>query len=64
MDTRASSTCAGSSAGVRTGRASVTILDNVHVDAYGDAVPLNQVASLSIPEPHAHRGAAVRSRRS
>ena len=38
-------------AGVRTGRASVTILDSVHVDAYGAKVPLNQVAGLSIPEP-------------
>jgi ribosome recycling factor len=38
-------------AGVRTGRASVAILDAVHVDAYGSSVPLNQVASLSIPEP-------------
>ena len=37
--------------GVRTGRASVTILDSVHVDAYGSQMPLNQVASLSIPEP-------------
>ena len=37
--------------GVRTGRASVNILDSVHVEAYGSAVPLNQVASLSIPEP-------------
>ena len=37
--------------GVRTGRASVTILDAVHVDAYGSSMPLNQVASLSIPEP-------------
>jgi ribosome recycling factor len=38
-------------AGVRTGRASVAILDPVHVEAYGTAMPLNQVASLSIPEP-------------
>jgi len=38
-------------AGVRTGRASVTILDAVHVDAYGSRVPLNQVAGLSVPEP-------------
>ncbi|MCA1559620.1 MAG: ribosome recycling factor [Acidobacteria bacterium] len=38
-------------AGVRTGRASVAILDAVHVEAYGAHVPLNQVASLSIPEP-------------
>jgi ribosome recycling factor len=37
--------------GVRTGRASVTILDTVHVEAYGSQMPLNQVASLSIPEP-------------
>jgi ribosome recycling factor len=37
--------------GVRTGRASVGILDTVHVDAYGTAMPLNQVASLSVPEP-------------
>jgi ribosome recycling factor len=31
-------------AGVRTGRASVNILDAVHVEAYGSAMPLNQVA--------------------
>jgi ribosome recycling factor len=37
--------------GVRTGRASVTILDTVHVEAYGSTLPLNQLASLSIPEP-------------
>src|SRR6187399_2234440 len=37
--------------GVRTGRASVTILDTVHIEAYGSMVPINQVASLSIPEP-------------
>jgi len=37
--------------GVRTGRASVGILDSVHVEAYGSHLPLNQVASLSIPEP-------------
>jgi ribosome recycling factor len=29
----------------------VTILDGVHVEAYGAKVPLNQVAGLSIPEP-------------
>jgi len=38
-------------AGVRTGRASVTILDAVHVDAYGTKMPLNQLAGLSVPEP-------------
>ena len=37
--------------GVRTGRASVNILDTVHVDAYGSSMPLNQVATLSVPEP-------------
>lgn len=37
--------------GVRTGRASVTILDSVHVDAYGARMPLNQLAGLSVPEP-------------
>jgi ribosome recycling factor len=37
--------------GVRTGRASVTILDAVHVDAYGSKMPLNQLAGLSVPEP-------------
>jgi ribosome recycling factor len=38
-------------AGVRTGRASVTILDGIHVEAYGSKMPLNQLAGLSIPEP-------------
>src|SRR3954468_1253785 len=37
--------------GVRTGRASVTVLDHVHVDAYGTKMPINQVATLSVPEP-------------
>lgn len=37
--------------GLRTGRASATILDPVHVDAYGSNVPLNQVAGVSVPEP-------------
>ncbi|HVC20756.1 MAG TPA: ribosome recycling factor [Vicinamibacterales bacterium] len=38
-------------AGVRTGRASVSILDGVQVEAYGTHMPLNQVAGLSVPEP-------------
>src|SRR3984893_4470911 len=38
-------------AGVRTGRASVTILDSIHVDAYGSKMPLNQLAGLPVPEP-------------
>jgi ribosome recycling factor len=37
--------------GVRTGRASVAILDGVHVEAYGSRMPLNQLAGLSVPEP-------------
>ena len=37
--------------GLRTGRASVSILDPVHVEAYGSLMPLNQVAQLSVPEP-------------
>ena len=38
-------------ANVRTGRASTGMLEVVHVEAYGTKMPLNQVASLSIPEP-------------
>lgn len=36
---------------VRTGRATTGLLDGVHVEAYGSKMPLNQLASLSIPEP-------------
>src|SRR6476620_8231660 len=38
-------------AGVRTGRASVTMLDGIQVEAYGAKMPLNQIAGLSVPEP-------------
>src|ERR1041385_1408899 len=38
-------------ANVRTGRASVGLLDQVQVEAYGSKMPVNQVATLSIPEP-------------
>jgi ribosome recycling factor len=38
-------------AGVRTGRASTALLDHVHVEAYGSKMPMNQVATLSVPEP-------------
>jgi ribosome recycling factor len=38
-------------AGIRTGRASVGILDSIRIDAYGTKLPLNQVATLSVPEP-------------
>lgn len=37
--------------GLRTGRASVSLLDPVSVDAYGSKMPLNQVGSVSAPEP-------------
>jgi ribosome recycling factor len=36
--------------GLRTGRASVHLLDTIHVTAYGASMPLNQVASVSAPE--------------
>jgi ribosome recycling factor len=37
--------------GIRSGKASPTLLDVVRVDAYGSTVPLNQVAMVSAPEP-------------
>jgi len=37
--------------GLRTGRASTHMLDPVMVDAYGAQMPLNQVASVTVPEP-------------
>ena len=36
--------------GLRTGRASITLLEPVQVDAYGAVMPLNQVASVTVPE--------------
>jgi ribosome recycling factor len=36
---------------VRTGRASASLLDHLRVDYYGTPTPLNQVATLSVPEP-------------
>ncbi len=36
---------------VRTGRATVGLLDAVHVDYYGTSTPLNQMASVAVPEP-------------
>jgi len=38
-------------ASVRTGRASVNLLDNITVDYYGVQTPLNQVATIGAPEP-------------
>ena len=37
--------------GLRTGRASTSLLEPVQVSAYGNTVPLNQVASINVPEP-------------
>jgi ribosome recycling factor len=39
--------------GLRTGRASAALLEAVHVEAYGQRMPLTQVASISVPEPRA-----------
>lgn len=37
--------------GLRTGRASASLLDPVQVEAYGGHMPLNQLASVNVPEP-------------
>ncbi|WP_068082840.1 ribosome recycling factor [Polycladidibacter stylochi] len=37
--------------GLRTGRASASMLDTIMVDAYGSPMPINQVATVSVPEP-------------
>jgi len=37
--------------GLRTGRASASLVEPVQVEAYGSTMPLNQVASVSVPEP-------------
>jgi ribosome recycling factor len=37
--------------GLRTGRASTALLDPIHVEVYGTNMPLNQVATVSTPEP-------------
>jgi len=37
--------------GLRTGRASTALLEHVMVEAYGNHMPLNQLASISVPEP-------------
>ena len=38
-------------ASLRTGRASANLLDPIQVDAYGASMPINQVATVSVPEP-------------
>ncbi len=37
--------------GLRTGRASASLLEPIHVDAYGSSMPLTQVGTISVPEP-------------
>ena len=37
--------------GLRTGRASISLVDPIHVEVYGANMPLNQVATVSAPEP-------------
>jgi ribosome recycling factor len=37
--------------GLRTGRASASLLDHVQAEAYGTHMPLNQLATISVPEP-------------
>jgi ribosome recycling factor len=39
--------------GLRTGRASASLLEPVQVEAYGQRMPINQVATISVPEPRA-----------
>lgn len=39
-------------AGVRSGRASLSLLDHITVEYYGTPTPLNQVSTLSVPEPN------------
>jgi ribosome recycling factor len=38
--------------GVRTGRASTALVERISVDYYGTQTPLNQLAGISVPEPH------------
>ena len=38
--------------GLRTGRASTALVERITVDYYGTQTPLNQLASISVPEPH------------
>jgi ribosome recycling factor len=38
--------------GIRTGRASTALVERVHVDYYGTQTALNQLAGISVPEPH------------
>ena len=54
-------------ASIRTGRASLGILDHIRVDYYGTPTPLNQLANLHVPEPSLitfSHGMSLRSARS
>ncbi len=37
---------------IRTGRASTGLVERIHIDYYGTQTPLNQLAGISVPEPH------------
>jgi ribosome recycling factor len=37
--------------GLRTGRASVSLIEPIHVEAYGASTPINQLAAINVPEP-------------
>lgn len=37
--------------GLRTGRASINLLDTIKVDVYGSLMPLNQIGTINVPEP-------------
>ncbi len=39
-------------AGIRTGRASTALVERITVDYYGASTPLNQLAGISVPDPH------------
>ncbi|MFZ2099572.1 MAG: ribosome recycling factor [Oricola sp.] len=41
----------GDLGGLRTGRASASLLEPITIDAYGSQMPLNQVANITVPEP-------------
>jgi ribosome recycling factor len=49
--TKALEDCRHELAGIRTGRASVAMLDPIRVDYYGTPTPVNQMAAIGIPEP-------------
>lgn len=38
--------------GLRTGRPTPALVENIRVDAYGSPMPLNQLASIGVPDPH------------